>query len=421
MVFRELLLLVLISTISGFAVHPNIQRFSQSYHIAQRSEFELFSSAPPVGPIIAATLRASELTYAFAQLRINVREDPDSFIDAPDVFDKEDDVLTEDEIADFVRKNQAKITEDENTKDLIVFLDGIEGDTRVRTFDAKDDDELVYGIGVNRTSKRVVISFRGTQTNKDLLVDIDFRKYLVEEDGIEYEVHNGFRNYLKEESDQVTEDGPIVSKFKVITDELGKIMDKDCKGFEIYVTGHSLGGALATYYGFKLAESDKFPLVNVISFASPYVGTESFRDAFRALERDNKLRHIRVSNDNDCIPANPCIGGFVHAGVNIQLKKSGLSVINYEGIEKQPYPLAFILFIPTALSVVIKVLSIFIGFLSFLPTLPLIPSAIVAYATVQVLLSNHGGKEYVERVKNRKADFYDQTIEELYERRLEVL
>ena len=162
MTFRELLLLVLISTISGFAVHPNIQRFSQSYHIVQRSQFELFSSAP-VGPIIAATLRASDLTYAFAQLRINVREDPDSFIDAPDIFDKEDDVLTEDEIADFVRKNQAKITEDEKSKDLIVFLDGIEGDTRVRTFDAKDaNDELVYGIGVNRYgfNKFCCVSFR---------------------------------------------------------------------------------------------------------------------------------------------------------------------------------------------------------------------------------------------------------------------
>lgn len=301
-------------------------------------------------------------------------------------------------------------------------MDGIEGDTRIRSFDDKDaDKELVYGIGVNRTNKRVVIAFRGTNTKKDILVDLDNRRYSVEENGIEYEVHNGFRNYLKEKTDIETEGGHLVSKFKVITDELEKIMDKDCEGFDIYVTGHSLGGALSVYYGFKLAESNKFPLVNVVSFASPYVGTESFQDAFRALERDNRLRHIRISNDNDCIPANPCIGGFLHAGVNIQLKKTGSTFISYEGIENPPLPLSFILFVTAAVSVLINVLSPFIGFLSFVPTFPLLPSAIIAYSTVQVLLKNHGLDEYSQRFQSGKVDFYDQTIEELYQKRMEVI
>jgi len=422
MAFRELLLFVIIATASGFAVHSSIKSSSQSSHLALQRKSVLFSSALPIGPIIAATLRASDLVYSFAQLRIKVRKDPESYIDAPDIFDKEDDILTEDEIADFIRKNKAMIADDEDTNHLLVFLDGIEGDTRIRTFDAKDaDDELVYGIGVNRTSKRVVISFRGTNTNKDILIDLDGRRHLVEENGIKYEVHNGFREYLKEKVDQETEDGPLVSKFKVITDQLEEIMEKDCKGFDIFITGHSLGGALSTYYGFKLAESGKFPLVNVISFASPYVGTESYKEAFRALERGNKLRHIRVSNDNDCIPANPCIGGFVHAGVNVQLKKKGPTMINYEGIENPPLPLAFILLIPAALSILINVLSVFIGFLSFLPTFPLLPSAIVAYSTVQLLLKNHGLAEYNKRFQNGKTDFYDQTIEELYTKRLDVI
>ena len=255
-------------------------------------------------------------------------------------------------------------------------------------------------------------------------LDLDNRKYAVKVGDSEYDVHNGFRNYLKGKTDTETEGGPLVSKFKIISDQLDSIMERDCEGFDIYVTGHSLGGALAVYFGFKLAETDKYPVVNVISYASPYVGTDSFRDAFRTLERKNKLRHIRVSNENDAIPANPCIGGFKHAGVNLQLRKNGPARINYEGIEKEELPISFLLFVPAAASVLIKVLSIFLGFLSFLPTFPLLPSALVAYATSKILLDSHSAKEYRERFGNKfrsSDDFYYQTIEELYEDRLEVL
>jgi len=266
----------------------------------------------------------------------------------------------------------------------------------------------------------VNIAFRGTNSKKDMLVDLDIRKHVVVENDTEYEVHRGFRNYLKGKTDQLSEDGPLVSKFKVITNQLEEIM-KDCEGFDIYVTGHSLGGSLATYYGFKLAEKGEFPMVNVVSFASPYVGTESFQEAFRELEREGKLRHIRVSNDNDCIPANPCVGGFEHAGVNVQLRKSGPTRVNIEGVDKPPLPLSFIVFISAAASVLIKVLSIFIGFLSFLPTFPLLPSVVVAYATLNLLLESHDLEQYRERFESGKDDFYDQTIEELYQNRLRYL
>lgn len=42
-------------------------------------------------------------------------------------------------------------------------------------------------------------------------------------------------------------------------------------------------------------------MVTVVSYASPYVGTQSFRKVFRQLELDGKLRHVRVSNTNDSI------------------------------------------------------------------------------------------------------------------------
>lgn len=300
--------------------------------------------------------------------------------------------------------------------------DGIPGDTRVRSFDDIDqNDELVYGIGVNRTSKRVVVSFRGTDSKKDMLVDLDIRKYVVVENDTEYEVHQGLRNYLKGKTDQLNDDGPLVSKFEIITNQLEEIMEKDCEGFDIYITGHSLGGSLATYYGFKLAEKEIFPVVNVISYASPYVGTKNFQEAFRGLERENKLRHIRISNDNDCIPANPCIGGFQHAGVNLQLRRSGPAVIHFEGIENPSLPATFIVFLSAAASILIKVLSMFVGVLSFLPTFPLLPSVVLAYVTLKLLLKSHGLDQYRERFETGRDEFYDLTIEELYQDRLAII
>jgi len=102
------------------------------------------------------------------------------------------------------------------------------------------------------------------------------------------------------------------------------------------VTGHSLGGALATLFAFNAAAAPDSMIpkpVSVFSFASPYVGDESFRSAHILLERLGKLRHMRVSNHRDIITTVPKMsfslrilhrksyGGslFKHVGINLQL------------------------------------------------------------------------------------------------------
>ena len=235
-----------------------------------------------------------------------------------------------------------------------------------------------------------------------------------------YEIHNGFRNYLNRET-EVDGDGDL-TKLEQITQNLEEIMESDCEGFDVYVTGHSLGGALATLYGLRLAQTKKFPIVNIVSYASPYVGTEGFKKAFRQAELDGIVRHIRVSNTNDCIPANPCIGGFSHVGVNLELRSSG-PVMNYEGVENPSLPVAFIAFLTSFGSILVKFFSIFVGFLQFVPTIPILPSALFAYATATILLDNHWFTQYRNRFRTglQNAPFLAKTIEEVYENRLQSI
>lgn len=90
-------------------------------------------------------------------------------------------------------------------------------------------------------------------------------------------------------------------------------------GYKLYVTGHSLGGALSSIAAFYLACDDDVPKpVTCISFAAPRVGDEGFLKATNQLEREKRLRMLRVVNDNDSIPVMPMIG-YQHAGFQVRL------------------------------------------------------------------------------------------------------
>jgi len=74
----------------------------------------------------------------------------------------------------------------------------------------------------------------------------------------------------------------------------------------ILVTGHSLGGAMATLVAHRLF-ADGFPVRAVYSYGSPRPGDRSFRDAYR-------LPHYRFVNDNDLVPHLPMKWCFHHVG-----------------------------------------------------------------------------------------------------------
>ena len=74
----------------------------------------------------------------------------------------------------------------------------------------------------------------------------------------------------------------------------------------IWVTGHSLGGAMASLVAHRLA-ADGYPVRASYTFGSPRAGDRKFRAAYR-------LPNYRFVNDNDLVPHLPLRWCYSHVG-----------------------------------------------------------------------------------------------------------
>ncbi|MDH5403478.1 MAG: lipase family protein [Candidatus Heimdallarchaeota archaeon] len=109
--------------------------------------------------------------------------------------------------------------------------------------------------------------FRSTvASSKDFLTDINVKKIDIENDlsisqASNIKVHNGFYNsYMS-----------VKSQIDNILNEL-KLEEYD----EIIITGHSLGGALATICALDLVNNINNLKIHMYNFASPHVGNKDF-------------------------------------------------------------------------------------------------------------------------------------------------
>lgn len=155
-----------------------------------------------------------------------------------------------------------------------------------------------------------VLSFRGTQPDKWEDVKTDLKA--LKEKTIDGKVHAGFLEAFNDAKDDV---------FEAIRENLGA-------GVPLYITGHSLGAALATVATRELDEEFGDWIAACYTFGSPRVGDGKF-------EKSIKTPFYRVVNTTDIVSLVPFfLGTFVHVGDERYLSRRKVNGVNllYRGI-----------------------------------------------------------------------------------------
>ena len=159
-----------------------------------------------------------------------------------------------------------------------------------------DTDTQVFIAGDN---KKIIISFRGTEGTKidDWATDARIFKETWTDNNPLGEVHKGFYRALESVWDEITA-------------ELNLLRTNNQS---VWITGHSLGGALAVLAGATLSLQQPEKSVNgIYTFGQPRIANASFTKNY-----NNKLKNItfRFVNNNDVVTrVPPQIFGYSHVG-----------------------------------------------------------------------------------------------------------
>ncbi|OMO69369.1 C2 calcium-dependent membrane targeting [Corchorus capsularis] len=189
----------------------------------------------------------------------------------------------------------------------ICFLDNATTDTQV-------------AIWRDSSRKRLVIAFRGTEQArwKDLRTDLMLAPAGLNPERIggdfkqEVQVHSGFLSAY--DSVRIR----IISLIKASIGFVDETTEPQHR-WQVYVTGHSLGGALATLLALELSSSQLAKRgaisVTMYNFGSPRVGNRRFAEVYNEKVKDS----WRIVNHRDIIPTVPRLMGYCHVAQPVYL------------------------------------------------------------------------------------------------------
>ena len=197
----------------------------------------------------------------------------------------------------------------------------------------------------------IIVAFRGTEPTSLADWAAGFRTAQVPVDDVPHRsgwgrVHGGFATSLGTVLPRVVE----------------AISRHDGAAHSLWITGHSLGGALALLAGAVLAKQERHPIAGVITFGQPRVGDPQFAARYSLALGD---RTFRCVNDQDIVPhvpprtlsgierllvsvAPPGLAGLAGAGetyahcgqLRLLLPEGGVTENAVEEQAREPAPLA---------------------------------------------------------------------------------
>ena len=166
----------------------------------------------------------------------------------------------------------------------------------------------------------LVVAFRGTDSWKDVLFDVDIRRLKIDGGS----AHKGFQQAYLTLKDE-------------LRDKIDSLAPK-----QVWITGHSLGGAMALLCGYDLTINSRHAVTGVVTFGQPMLCQEDLADAVEAALGD---RYLRLVNNQDMVTRVP--PGYVHCGqlfwwkggqVLQKFNTGRIQVLGAEGIPTSAYP-----------------------------------------------------------------------------------
>ena len=197
------------------------------------------------------------------------------------------------------------------------------GMDQVEFIEAQDPGRFIFSgksdtqVFIAANSSTIIISFRGTEPHKpsDWKTDFRFRKTKVELPNSKIlKVHRGFWHALE------------IAWQPLMT----CLRDMRTSTQSIWLTGHSLGGALASLAAFRLRYFTDLPVQGVYTFGQPRVGAWGFCNV---VNREMKSRIFRFANNNDFVTFVPPfafryahLGQLYYLAANDTIVKNGFSL-----------------------------------------------------------------------------------------------
>jgi len=134
----------------------------------------------------------------------------------------------------------------------------------------ENDRGLGSMICLNEYKKRITLVFKGTDDMIDMFYNIQRMKDNICQDDTS-QIHSGFIRILF---------GNDI--YEKIANSLFKLMET-YKSYDVFITGHSLGGALSIIFSYLIfIKSTR--LLNIITFGGPRVGDYNFQQNYNKIK-----------------------------------------------------------------------------------------------------------------------------------------
>ena len=185
------------------------------------------------------------------------------------------------------------------------------------------------------SSKRLVLAFKGTSSAENVRTDLDVIK-TVHEPKRKVQVSKGITKKISVPRTPMVHRGFWKSwKKKGFDERIKRLVKRYIDTYhadsddpvELHVTGHSLGGALATLAAFDLTQQFRVD-TTVYTFGQPRVGNRAFATEYNA----TVIKHFSVANGHDPVARVPK-GSYTKNGIRVVTSKTGDVVVAPSSLE----------------------------------------------------------------------------------------